>query len=404
MTSAACEPYFHILEKWISEGIIYDDYKEFFIQDSSGEVQDELSPSSNNDFYWENRYEIVSCRMPVFLSRFADKIMKTGKYLSVIRECEKEIGESPECEPLMYTIEDRVYAERIDIAYNYASKKLLHLLLNKSDLIAHLHSVKEYFFMDKGDFIVVFMDMAEDELSKEIDDIVPTRLESLLELAVRTSVISNNPHVDLLGIELLNDSVLCQLSEILSHGISFLDRDLPIEPDHPLKGFEALSFNYKVEWPLSLILNQRNLACYQMLFRHLFYCKYLERQLGFVWKDNKIAKSFTRRVMKGYVEAFQLREKMLKFVQNLAYYMMVEVIEPNFHIFLQKVNSKVNSVDDMINEHTIFMEGCLQDCMLTQKTTLQLMINLLHLCVEFSNFMHVSVTTVFTVVHLQFNQ
>ncbi|XP_015792715.1 gamma-tubulin complex component 2 [Tetranychus urticae] len=390
MTSTACEPYFNILERWISEGVICDEYKEFFIEDTETELGEDLCSESNDDSYWESRYEVVSNRMPIFLSRFADKIMKTGKYLTVIRECGKVIGESPECEPLQYTIEDRVYAERIDTAYNYASKKLLHMLINESNLIAHLNSVKHYFFMDKGDFLVLFMDMAADELKKDIDDIVPTRLESLLELAVRTSVMSTDPHADFLGIELLNDSVLFQLSQILSHGsASFLDNsDKQMEYPESLKGYEALAFKYKVEWPLSLILNQRNIACYQMLFRHLFYCKWVERQLGITWKENKISKRFALKTMKSYAEAFGLRQKMLNYVQNLEYYMMVEVIEPNFHTFLQKVNSKVTSVDDMINEHTIFMEGCLQDCMLTQKVALQLMVKLLNLCMDFASFMH----------------
>lgn len=391
MTSTACEPYFNILERWISEGIIFDPYKEFFIEDTGCESGEERLMGSNDDSYWENRYEIVSSRMPIFLSRFADKIMKTGKYLTVIRECGKEIGESPACEPLRYTVEDRIYAERIGIAYQYASKKLLHMLLDKSDLIAHLNSVKHYFFMDKGDFLVLFMDIAEEELKKDIDDIAPTRLQSLLELAVRTSAMSTDPHADLLGIELLNDSVLYQLSQILSHGsLSSSADDLSSLPQENIKGYEALALRYKVEWPLSLILNQRNIACYQMLFRHLFYCKYVERQLGTTWKDSKITKRYLLKAVKSYAEAFGLRQKMLNFVQNLEYYMMVEVIEPNFHTFLQKVNSKVNSIDDMINEHTIFMEGCLQDCMLTQKKALKLMVKLLNLCMEFALFMQVS--------------
>lgn len=41
--------------------------------------------------------------------------------------------------------------------------------------------------MDKGDFFVHFMDLTEEELKKPVDDIIPSRLEALLELALRTS-------------------------------------------------------------------------------------------------------------------------------------------------------------------------------------------------------------------------
>jgi len=230
---------------------------------------------------------------------------------------------------------------------------------------------------------VQFMDMAEDELCKDIDDIVPTRLGSLLELALRTSTMNDDPHKDEVQIELLHDGLLKQLSDIITYGSN---EDSFAEDVHGLRGFESIAFTYKVQWPLSLILNRRNIACYQMLFRHLFYCKYVERQLEAVWKENKIAKLYTLKAVSGYAEAFALRQKMLNFVQNLSYYMMVEVIEPSFHIFIAKVHNR-SQVDAISKEHTNFVEGCLKDCMLTQKFALQYMVKLLQLCVVFAEFM-----------------
>jgi len=36
-----------------------------------------------------------------------------------------------------------------------------------------------------------------------------------------------------------------------------------------LTTLEAFAFGYDVHWPISLILNRKSLACYQMLCRHL---------------------------------------------------------------------------------------------------------------------------------------
>ena len=41
--------------------------------------------------YWEKRYTIERERIPVFLERVSDVILRTGKYLNVIRQC----GKSP---------------------------------------------------------------------------------------------------------------------------------------------------------------------------------------------------------------------------------------------------------------------------------------------------------------------
>jgi len=50
--------------------------------------------------------------------------------------------------------------------------------------------------------------------------------------------------------------------------------------DLNLSGLEAFSFSCTVQWPLSLVFNKKVLFRYQMLFRHLFYMKHVERLLN----------------------------------------------------------------------------------------------------------------------------
>lgn len=104
-----------------------------------------------------------------------------------------------------------------------------------------------------------------------------------------------------------------------------------------LSVIESFAFSYEIRWPLSLILNRRSLACYQMIFRHLFYCKHVERMMCQVWKANKVAKSFPIGAAMQYRTAFALRQRMLHCIQNLEYHMMVEVIEPHWCSFTQKI-------------------------------------------------------------------
>jgi len=287
----------------------------------------------------------------------------------------------------MYAVEEKVYQDRIEACYQSSSRQLLHLLLQECDLIGHLHSLKHFFFMDQGDFVLYFMDSAEEELSKDINDTNPMRLSSLLELAMRTSVMKADPHHEEVQIELLEESLLTQLSSIISINEGG-QTAITIHDDRTLKGFEAMTLSYVVKWPLTLILSPRSMACYQMLFRQLFMCKYVERQLHCVWRDNKVAKLYALKAVTGYAEAFALRQKMLNFVQNLSYFMTVEVIEPNFQSFVEKINT-YTQVDQMAREHSNFVEGCLRDCMMTQQFTLHFMVKLLNLCLSFSEFMQV---------------
>ena len=48
-------------------------------------------------------------------------------------------------------------------------------------------SLKQYFLLAQGDFISQLLCLCETELAKPLDDVLPRRLEYLLELALRTS-------------------------------------------------------------------------------------------------------------------------------------------------------------------------------------------------------------------------
>ena len=80
-----------------------------------------------------------------------------------------------------------------------------NFLLDKGDFIIlsviYYRSIKHYFLLDKGDFIVQFMDMTEDEMRQNIENIIPTWLETLLELALRTSTTNTDQFKDQLRSE-----------------------------------------------------------------------------------------------------------------------------------------------------------------------------------------------------------
>lgn len=71
--------------------------------------------------------------------------------------------------------------------------------------------------MDKGDFFVHFMDLTEEELKKPVDDIVPPRLEALLELALRMSTANTDPFKDDLKVRENKTVVHCGLISKLQY-------------------------------------------------------------------------------------------------------------------------------------------------------------------------------------------
>ncbi|KAM6464385.1 gamma-tubulin complex component 2 [Liasis olivaceus] len=384
LTKAASVPYFEILEKWIYRGIINDPYSEFMVEEH--ELQKEKIQEDYNDKYWDQRYTIVQQQIPSFLQKIADKILSTGKYLNVVRECGHDVT-CPVAKEVVYTLKEREYVEQIEKAYNYASKVLLDFLMDEKELVAHLRSIKHYFLMDQGDFYVHFMDLTEEELKKPVDDIIPTRLEALLELALRMSTANTDPFKDDLKVDLMPHDLITQLLRVLAIETKQEKAIINADPTElSLSGLEAFSFDYIVKWPLSLIINRKALTRYQMLFRHMFYCKHVERQLCNVWISSKTAKQCSLHSSKWFAGAFTLRQRMLNFVQNIQYYMMFEVMEPTWHI-LEKNLKLASNIDDVLSHHTSFLDNCLKDCMLTNPELLKIFSKLMSVCVMFTNCM-----------------
>ncbi|XP_069741372.1 gamma-tubulin complex component 2 isoform X2 [Narcine bancroftii] len=384
LTKAASVPYFEILEKWIYRGIIQDPYSEFMVEEH--ELKKEKIQEDYNDKYWDQRYTIIQHRIPSFLQKLADKILSTGKYLNVVRECGRDVT-CPDAKEVIYTLKERAYVEQIEKSYNYASKVLLDFLMKEKELLARLRSIKHYFLMDQGDFFVHFMDLTEEELKKPVDDIITTRLEALLELALRMSTANTDPFKDDLKINLMPHDLITQLLRVLAIETKQEKAIINADPTEiALSGLEAFSFDYVVKWPLSLIINRKALTRYQMLFRHMFYCKHVDRQLCNVWISNKVAKQYSLHSARWFATAFALRQRMLNFVQNIQYYMMFEVMEPNWHIMENNLKSASN-IDEVLNYHTSFLDNCMKDCMLTNTVLLKIFSKLMSVCVMFTNCM-----------------
>lgn len=108
LMEAACVPYMKMLGMWIYRGIITDPIKEVgfvvitcrggclevhddfqFLVEDNEVVQKEDMPVDYSAEYWDKKYSIRRERVPTFLESVSDIILKTGKYLNVIRQCGK---------------------------------------------------------------------------------------------------------------------------------------------------------------------------------------------------------------------------------------------------------------------------------------------------------------------------
>ncbi|KAM3368422.1 hypothetical protein ACQJBY_016768 [Aegilops geniculata] len=386
MTDCASAAYLRMLERWVYEGVIDDPYGEFFIAENKS-LQKESLTQDYDAKYWQQRYSLKD-GIPSFLNNVAATILTTGKYLNVMRECGHNVQVSlSENSKLTSFGSNHQYLECIKSAYDFASGELLTLMKDKYDLIGKLRSLKRYLLLDQGDFLVHFMDIAQEELTKKPEDISVEKLQSLVDIALRSTAAASDPSHEDLTCCVERSSLLKKLTTLKDLDCAYSsDKLAAADVDQPMTlnitGLETFCLGYKIPWPLSLVISRKALTKYQLIFRLLFHCKHVSRQLCQAWQ---IQQGFRSVKILGtpILRSSILCRSMLKFVNSLLHYLTFEVLEPNWHSMHGRLQT-ARSIDEVIQIHDFFLQKCLKECLLLLPELLMKVEKLKALCLQYA--------------------
>ena len=132
---------------------------------------------------------------------------------------------------------------------------------------------------------------------------------------------------------------------------------------------DALMLDYHVKFPLSLVISRKTIVQYQLLFRYLLHLKHAEQTLSSMWIEQKtspwrVGVPHHPELEKWRLRVFLLRARMLAFVQQILAFVTFEVLEPNWRNLEVKL-AKVTTVDQLLRDHSDFLDTCLKESMLT---------------------------------------
>lgn len=401
----ASRPYMAMLNEWLHHGNVRDPHSEFLIKEQKS-IRREGLEQDYTDEYWEKRYTIRNDVVPPQLESVKDKVLLAGKYLNVVRECggvdvakdmDKDIH-------IPHTFDDPRFLENVNSAYAFANSSLLTLLLTTHALPARLRSLKHYFFLDRSDFFSYFLELGNSELKKPAKSVNVGKLQSLLDIVLRQpgSVAAEDPFKEDVKVVMNEIGLTGWLMQVVN--VKGLDADggsitsytpaaASVSGDEKdISGFEALTLDYAVPFPLSLVVSRVTLTRYQLLFRYLLSLRHLETLLVSSWTEHCKGlswrhKSSDKRIEEWKRRAWTLRSRMLCFVQQLLYFCTSEVIEPNWVAFMSRLSAAEagdgesatesgtarvkRTVDELMQDHVDFLATCLKECMLTNSKLLR---------------------------------
>jgi len=388
----------------------------------------------------------------------ADMVLTTGKYWNAIKYCynrDKSAVQLPSTsfsksitamgiETLTYGMDAVEMSRCVECKYESASRTFLNIMVRDYCVLDVLAFMKQYFLLDQGDFFVHFLDKAENELLKEVIYVSRGRVQNWMSLSIQMSGRGGDGDVELPSPshDSSKNGGVSRSGEVLQDIISSLKGDFATqslvdhldalhamsggidsnEPKTPsrhvyggtnkqLTGVECFMLGFHhIPFPLSLALSPHTLTNYQLLFRHLFFVKHVERSLVGTWLDHQTIKEF-QSLRKDLGRTYCLRQRMLHFIQNFVYYMMFEVIEPNWLEMQSKIlqrddDKKKNTqdrkygwtsgretrgqqrtVDDVLMIHNDFVRRTLKECLLTNRDLIRALTKMMTTCLLFSDQM-----------------
>ncbi|KAH9855480.1 Spc98 family-domain-containing protein [Lenzites betulinus] len=434
----AGKPYVEMVQAWIRTGRLFDPYEELLVKESKFINRGTLE-MDYTDEYWERRYTLRdgstlggsskqhqagvpparsaggrlpggAC-IPAVLERWKHKILLAGKYLNVIRECGIEIRRDPSQEDdENLSMDDERFYKCIEDAYTYANRALLQLLLRDQQLIPRLRSLKRYFFLSQSSFLTHLLDLSLTELRKSAKSASLVKLQSLLDLALNTdaqgedAMFREDVKVTMAGsglyewlLTVVNVSGLeegdAAENNAHAHESQKKEREKDRDDKKQMLAIDALTLDYHVKFPLSLVISRKTILRYQLIFRFLLHLKHVEQSLSSMWIEHKTTawrrptrpRDWHSEFENWRKRVFLLRARMLAFVQQILAFTTFEVLEPNWRKLEGKLEAgKVDTVDQLLRDHVDFLDTCLKECMLTSSKLLRAYSRLIVTCSTFA--------------------
>lgn len=416
-------PYFKMLDAWLESGLIDDPFGEFMI--ATSETLDAIrgydGDSWNEMFRIRKEHVLDSC---LSAASAQQQILLTGKYWNAVQLCYRTTADLKDSESLLQQnrsetpvslsgMDAVALATHVHSKYHSASQQLLRLLMDDFQTMETLITLKRYFLLHQGDFLVHLFDAAEEELSKEQKDVSRGRVNQWMNTCIHLTEPNNEDTISVLSSvgamkpagPLKAQMIRCSFApeSLIDHLDALhaesggIDAHEPKTPSRHLygttaseiTGIEAFSIHFdRIPFPTSLILSQQALSKYQLLFRHLFFSKHVERRLVGIWLDHQMMKKF-QSLRRAMGPTYCLRQRMLHFMQNFIYYMMFEVIEPKWldmeNSIRKKSSPETQTVDDIIYVHNKFLDAALTECLLTNRELVRTLTKLMRTCLLFSD-------------------
>lgn len=382
-------PFFKQLCTWMLHGRLMDPYQEFFIHETSVKETENVENDESlqydksfcSDAHSKKVFSIQADLLPSYIGYpLAKKILFIGESIQMfkIKKSKAEIKKlegaiKKEQERFAKEIfklsrekdfNDASFRDTVDSIRGFVAEQLWVLVVVEADLFGQLKLLKDFFLFGRGDLYQAFIDIAHPFLKTMPTAATEHDLNILYQTAIRNIGFENDAHLQKFHLTCRPDTDTSSQDNVFSGTI-----------------LNCLGLSYKVVWPLHMFFTPGVLEKYERVFRFLLRVHYVQLELQECWLIQMQSKEFG--LGRQNEAKWQLRTHLAFLIDNLQYYLQVDVIESLHKILIDKIGA-IQDFEAAKLVHDKFLTDLL-DLSLFRKLTNHLLDDLLSTCLSFCN-------------------
>ncbi|KAM6942653.1 gamma-tubulin complex component 4 [Xenentodon cancila] len=276
----------------------------------------------------------------------------------------------------------------IDRIRSTVAEHLWTLMVEEADLLEQLKIVKDFYLLGRGELYQVFIDLAQHMLKAPPTAVTEHDVNVAFQQAAHKVLLDDDNLLPLLHLTVDYQGKDTKEASGPRDGATPPQDTSPREV--PPTGWAALGLTYKVQWPLHILFTPAVLEKYNVVFRYLLSVRRVQSQLQHCWAlqmQRKHLKSSQTEAVK-----WRLRNHMAFLIDNLQYYLQVDVLESQFSQLLQQINS-TRDFESIRLAHDHFLSNLLAQSFILLKPVFHCLNEILELCQSFCSLVSQSVAS-----------
>ncbi|XP_074657385.1 gamma-tubulin complex component 6-like [Tubulanus polymorphus] len=232
------------------------------------------------------------------------------------------------------------------------NRSLLNYFFNELEIDRHFEALRMYLFLEDGEFGQTLSDSLFERLSTDCmphEVLNPVSLNRILTKALRSSIHAENT----------------SLTENISFRVKYIPAILQL---NTASAINCLDLQYKVKWPLNIVITDNCLDKYNRVFTFMLQMKRISWIIKDIWhrlKHDATVNDMTRSVQFRHLQTY--RHEMDHFVHTMQGYLSTQVIHVTWKQFQEDLDNNVQNLDDLHERHSEYLNKAIFRCLLNTK-------------------------------------